>query len=227
MAAGIAKHLNHQIRTAIDDLGNVRESRSDLDETTELDHATQPSKFAVAGELHLSDQVDCAQPRRGLTGRDVEIFADDAADPAGGIQRYLPGDMHHRASANEGDIVGDRRRCGRQDDAKGGEARFMACDVTNPAQCRAAVEGAVTAYGRLDCAFNNAGIEGQIGQAAYSAAKGGIIGLTLPMARDLSAIGVRVVTIAPGLYANLPYDSVKSFTPIGTVARFPGVRCPG
>ena len=43
---------------------------------------------------------------------------------------------------------------------KGGEARFMACDVTNPAQCRAAVEGAVTAYGRLDCAFNNAGIMG-------------------------------------------------------------------
>ena len=45
-----------------------------------------------------------------------------------------------------------------------------------------------------------AAYEGQIGQAAYSAAKGGVIGMTLPLARDLSAIGVRVVTIAPGTF---------------------------
>ncbi|HEX7094935.1 MAG TPA: SDR family NAD(P)-dependent oxidoreductase [Acidimicrobiales bacterium] len=44
-----------------------------------------------------------------------------------------------------------------------------------------------------------AGIEGQTGQAAYSASKGGVIGLTLPVARDLAAIGVRVNTICPGL----------------------------
>jgi NAD(P)-dependent dehydrogenase (short-subunit alcohol dehydrogenase family) len=44
-----------------------------------------------------------------------------------------------------------------------------------------------------------AGIEGQTGQAAYSASKGGVIGLTLPVARDLASIGVRVNTICPGL----------------------------
>ncbi len=44
-----------------------------------------------------------------------------------------------------------------------------------------------------------AAFEGQIGQAAYSASKGGIVGMTLPIARDLSSIGVRVNTIAPGL----------------------------
>jgi NAD(P)-dependent dehydrogenase (short-subunit alcohol dehydrogenase family) len=44
-----------------------------------------------------------------------------------------------------------------------------------------------------------AGIEGQIGQIAYSASKGGIIGMTVPAARDLSAIGVRVNTICPGI----------------------------
>ena len=44
-----------------------------------------------------------------------------------------------------------------------------------------------------------AAYEGQIGQAAYSASKGGIVGMTLPIARDLSGIGVRVNTIAPGL----------------------------
>jgi len=44
-----------------------------------------------------------------------------------------------------------------------------------------------------------AGIEGQIGQIAYAASKGGIIGMTVPAARDLSAIGVRVLTICPGI----------------------------
>lgn len=45
-----------------------------------------------------------------------------------------------------------------------------------------------------------AAFDGQIGQAAYSASKGGIVGMTLPIARDLSRDGVRVVTIAPGLF---------------------------
>ena len=44
-----------------------------------------------------------------------------------------------------------------------------------------------------------AGIEGQKGQLAYSASKGAIIGMTLPMARDLSRFGIRVMTIAPGI----------------------------
>ena len=44
-----------------------------------------------------------------------------------------------------------------------------------------------------------AAFDGQIGQAAYAASKGGVVGLTLPVARDLAAIGVRVNTIAPGL----------------------------
>ncbi len=45
-----------------------------------------------------------------------------------------------------------------------------------------------------------AAFEGQVGQVAYSASKGGIVGMTLPMARDLARDGVRVVTIAPGLF---------------------------
>ena len=45
-----------------------------------------------------------------------------------------------------------------------------------------------------------AAYDGQIGQVAYAASKGGIVGLTLPAARDLSSRGVRVVTIAPGLF---------------------------
>ncbi len=44
-----------------------------------------------------------------------------------------------------------------------------------------------------------AAFDGQIGQASYSASKGGIVGMTLPIARDLAAVGVRVNTVAPGL----------------------------
>ena len=57
-----------------------------------------------------------------------------------------------------------------------------------------------------------AAFDGQIGQVAYAASKGGIVGLTLPAARDLASRGVRVVTIAPGtfdtpLLAALPQEA--------------------
>jgi NAD(P)-dependent dehydrogenase (short-subunit alcohol dehydrogenase family) len=46
-----------------------------------------------------------------------------------------------------------------------------------------------------------AAFDGQIGQAAYAASKGGIVSMTLPLAREFARIGVRVITIAPGLFA--------------------------
>ena len=60
-----------------------------------------------------------------------------------------------------------------------------------------------------------AAYDGQIGQAAYSASKGGIVGMTLPIARDLAQRLIRVVTIAPGLFdtpllAGLPEEARKS-----------------
>jgi NAD(P)-dependent dehydrogenase (short-subunit alcohol dehydrogenase family) len=45
-----------------------------------------------------------------------------------------------------------------------------------------------------------AAFDGQIGQVAYSASKGGIVGMTLPVARDLARHGIRIVTIAPGIF---------------------------
>ncbi len=45
-----------------------------------------------------------------------------------------------------------------------------------------------------------AAFDGQIGQAAYAASKGGVVGMTLPIARDLAGYGIRVVTIAPGVF---------------------------
>ena len=62
---------------------------------------------------------------------------------------------------------------------------------------------APTADGERGVIINTASVaafDGQIGQAAYAASKGGIVGLTLPVARDLAELGIRVVTIAPGLF---------------------------
>jgi NAD(P)-dependent dehydrogenase (short-subunit alcohol dehydrogenase family) len=60
-----------------------------------------------------------------------------------------------------------------------------------------------------------AAFDGQIGQAAYSASKGGVVGMTLPIARDLASKAIRVVTIAPGLFdtpllAGLPEPARES-----------------
>ena len=68
-----------------------------------------------------------------------------------------------------------------------------------------------------------AAYDGQIGQAAYSASKGGIVGMTLPIARDLSRDGIRCVTIAPGLFLtpllkNLPPEVQDS---LGKQVPFP------
>lgn len=68
-----------------------------------------------------------------------------------------------------------------------------------------------------------AAFDGQIGQAAYSASKGAVAGMTLPIARDLSSSGIRVMTIAPGLFetplfAQLPEEARES---LGKMTPFP------
>ncbi len=68
-----------------------------------------------------------------------------------------------------------------------------------------------------------AAFEGQVGQAGYSASKGGVVGMTLPIARELARFGIRVVTIAPGIFmtpmmAGLPEDVQKS---LGAQVPFP------
>jgi NAD(P)-dependent dehydrogenase (short-subunit alcohol dehydrogenase family) len=68
-----------------------------------------------------------------------------------------------------------------------------------------------------------AAFDGQIGQTAYSASKGGVVGLTLPAARDLARLGIRVCTIAPGLFdtpllAGLPDEARQA---LGAQIPFP------
>jgi len=68
-----------------------------------------------------------------------------------------------------------------------------------------------------------AAFEGQIGQAAYSASKGGVVGMTLPIARELAAYGIRVTTIAPGLFHTPMFDSLpaEARDSLGKMVPFP------
>jgi NAD(P)-dependent dehydrogenase (short-subunit alcohol dehydrogenase family) len=68
-----------------------------------------------------------------------------------------------------------------------------------------------------------AAFDGQIGQAAYSASKGGVVAMTLPIAREFASLGIRVMTIAPGIFmtpmlAGLPAEAQAS---LGKQVPFP------
>jgi NAD(P)-dependent dehydrogenase (short-subunit alcohol dehydrogenase family) len=97
--------------------------------------------------------------------------------------------------------------------ASQGAAHIVAGDPAEPDGARGVIinTASVAAY------------DGQIGQVAYAASKGGIVGMTLPMARDLADKGVRVCTIAPGLFltpllAGMPQDVQDS---LGKQVPFP------
>ena len=68
-----------------------------------------------------------------------------------------------------------------------------------------------------------AAFEGQIGQAAYSASKGGIVGMTLPIAREMAVHGIRVMTIAPGLFETPMFDTLpeEARKSLGAMVPFP------
>lgn len=88
------------------------------------------------------------------------------------------------------------------------------------------VEQEPNAEGERGVIVNTASVaafDGQVGQAAYSASKGGVVGMTLPIARDLSRDGIRVMTIAPGIFetpmmASLPEKARES---LGQQVPFP------
>src|SRR6266436_4585704 len=81
--------------------------------------------------------------------------------------------------------------------------RTVKKDGPHPLAAVAMAKGPPNAAGERGVIVNTASVaayDGQIGQAAYSASKGGVVGMTLPIARDLSRDGIRVCTIAPGIF---------------------------
>jgi len=105
----------------------------------------------------------------------------------------------------------------------GAFARVIAVNLTGTFNvirlaAEAMAKGEANAAGERGVIINTASVaayDGQIGQAAYSASKGGIVGMTLPIARELARYGIRVVTVAPGLFdtpmlAGLPEKARQS-----------------
>ncbi len=85
-------------------------------------------------------------------------------------------------------------------------------NVLRLAAAQMAKQDPVTDDGGRGVIINTASVaayEGQVGQAAYSASKGGVVGMTLPIARDLASHGIRVNTIAPGLIHTPLFDTIE------------------
>jgi NAD(P)-dependent dehydrogenase (short-subunit alcohol dehydrogenase family) len=99
----------------------------------------------------------------------------------------------------------------------------LLCDKTAAALMRENAPNTDGERGVLIHTASVAAFEGQIGQVAYSATKAGIVGMTLPIARELAAFGIRCVSIAPGIFmtpmlAGLPQDVQAS---LGAQVPFP------
>lgn len=162
----------------------------------------------VVVDLDASRGDDVAQAlgatfvRADVADEDEVVAAVEAAEPLGPL----------RVLVNCAGIPSATRTVGRDGRFSsahdlGAFTKVLTVNLVGTFNC---IRLAATAMGRTDplpdgergAIVNTASVaafEGQVGQAAYSASKGGIVGLTLPVARDLAVVGVRVNTIAPGL----------------------------
>jgi NAD(P)-dependent dehydrogenase (short-subunit alcohol dehydrogenase family) len=101
--------------------------------------------------------------------------------------------------------------------------RLAAARLAAAAEKGAAPAGADGERGCVIFTASVAAFEGQIGQAAYSASKGAVVGMMLPMARELARIGVRINTIAPGVFLTPMVEGLppKVQTELGAAVPFP------
>jgi NAD(P)-dependent dehydrogenase (short-subunit alcohol dehydrogenase family) len=163
------------------------------------------------GGKRVADEIGGVFVRVDVTRTDEIVAAVDAATELGPL----------RVLVNSAGIAWAQRTVGRDgtyDSAADLEA-FKRVVAINLVGTYDATRIAATAMGRTEPLDESgergvvvnlasvAAFDGQIGQAAYSASKGGIVGMTLPVARDLAAIGVRVNTVAPGLIDTPIYGS--------------------
>lgn len=181
----------------------------DLNESAGSDHATK-----IAGAFTRVDVADPASVAAGIAATReslgiprVLVNCAGIGDAAKTVSRGEPHKPELFEKTIKINLIGSFN-CASQV-----AAEMVSADVLDDDGCRGVIvnTASVAAY------------DGQIGQVAYAASKGGIVGMTLPMARDLADKGVRVCTIAPGLFLTpllqgLP-DDVQ--TSLGAQVPFP------
>ena len=138
----------------------------------------------------------------------------DVSDPASvtaGLEAARAKNGQERITVNCAGVGWSARTIGRDGSAHDAEMfrktlminLFGTFNVASQSAAGMSAADPVTEDGERGVIVNTASVaayDGQIGQIAYSASKGGVVGMTLPMARDLASRGIRVLTIAPGLF---------------------------
>jgi NAD(P)-dependent dehydrogenase (short-subunit alcohol dehydrogenase family) len=148
---------------------------------TELGDAASYIRTDVSSEQEVQDAVSGAVERMGMINAAVNCAGIIGAARVLGREAPMPLDFFSRVI--QINLVGSFNVC---------KAAGAAMESNEP--------GPDGARGVIVNTASVAAFDGQIGQAAYSASKGGIVGMTLPIAREFARIGVRVNTVAPGIF---------------------------
>lgn len=175
--------------------------------------AATAEKLALDGMkvfvFDLNEEKGSAQAKR-IGGRFVKVDVSDPASVAAGIAQAVEAHGVPRVLVNSAGIGGAAKTVSRgQPHDFGLFEKILRVNLIGSFNCasqaaaRMVTADPVDRDGARGVIVNTASVaafDGQVGQLAYSASKGGIAGMTLPMARDLAEKGIRVCTIAPGLF---------------------------
>lgn len=179
-----------------------------------------------------SEQIDVAVARLGDNARGLVVDVTSETDVHAAIQQVLAlfGNIH--ICVNCAGIGSASRTVGKNGAmplavfSKVIQVNLIGTFNVTRLAAEAMQHNAGSADGERGVVINTASVaafDGQIGQVAYSASKGAVVGMTLPLARDLAVLGVRVNTIAPGIFntplMNASPDSVK--LPLIEMTQFP------
>jgi len=177
-----------------------------------LGEATARALIAAGGKVLLVDLASTVEERAAELGGNARGLVADITDEgaarravAGAVETF--GALH--GLVNCAGVVGGEKLLGRNGPhALDSFARIVAVNLIGTFNmlrlaAEAMAEGAAGEGGERGVIVNTASIaafDGQIGQAAYAASKGGVASLTLPAARELARHGIRVMTVAPGVF---------------------------
>ena len=179
-----------------------------------LGRATAQTIVSAGGKVAVVDlNADLADQTARELGADAAAFAANVAD-ADAVQAAVDGALERfgaiHINVNCAGIGAAGRTLGREGPLDLNAFHFViqvnlvgTFNTLRLCASHMAKNEPVTADGERGVIINTASVaafDGQIGQAAYSASKGGVVGMTLPIARDLARHGVRVCTIAPGIF---------------------------